>query len=180
MAKGKKKKKPIVRLEMRWGGLFSLALVSFCLMLWMFLLGIWTGQTVLQRPLSLGTASKLAHNISGQIGVGAKSANKKPIEPAAKKSPTPLPKEVKDGSFYALQVSAFQDAARAKKAVSQWHSKGYKAFYLLPPEGSRFHRVFVGHINDLPGAKKMATDIEYKIKSKVFITLIGNNENRYQ
>lgn len=35
------------RIELGWRGLFSLLLVSFCLFLWMFLLGLWAGQTIL-------------------------------------------------------------------------------------------------------------------------------------
>ena len=33
--------------EIGWGGLSGLVVVSFCLLLWMFLLGIWAGQTIL-------------------------------------------------------------------------------------------------------------------------------------
>ncbi len=41
------KKRVVVRLELGWGGLFSLVVVAFCIFLWMFLLGIWAGQTIL-------------------------------------------------------------------------------------------------------------------------------------
>ncbi len=37
----------VVRVELAWGGLFSLAVVVFCVFLWMFLLGIWAGQSIL-------------------------------------------------------------------------------------------------------------------------------------
>ncbi|MBP8037340.1 MAG: hypothetical protein KAY58_01690 [Desulfobulbus sp.] len=35
------------RFEIGWGGMCGLVVVSFCLLLWMFLLGIWAGQTIL-------------------------------------------------------------------------------------------------------------------------------------
>ncbi|ADH86357.1 hypothetical protein [Desulfurivibrio alkaliphilus] len=41
------KKKTVVRVELGWGGLFSLAVVVFCIFLWMFLLGLWAGQSIL-------------------------------------------------------------------------------------------------------------------------------------
>lgn len=33
--------------QLSLGGIVSIAIVSFCLFLWMFLLGIWAGQTIL-------------------------------------------------------------------------------------------------------------------------------------
>ncbi len=44
----KKKKRPLVRFELTSMGLVGLAIVCFCIFLWMFLLGIWVGQSVLQ------------------------------------------------------------------------------------------------------------------------------------
>lgn len=35
------------RIELGWRGMFGLLVVCFCLFLWMFLLGIWAGQTIL-------------------------------------------------------------------------------------------------------------------------------------
>lgn len=45
------------RIELGWRGLFGLLLVSFCLFLWMFLLGLWAGQTIL-LPVDAVTPSK--------------------------------------------------------------------------------------------------------------------------
>ena len=38
------------RFELGWSGMFGLVVVCFCLFLWMFLLGIWAGQTILLPP----------------------------------------------------------------------------------------------------------------------------------
>jgi hypothetical protein len=35
------------RFQLSLGGIAGIAVVSFCLFLWMFLLGIWAGQTIL-------------------------------------------------------------------------------------------------------------------------------------
>jgi hypothetical protein len=53
----RQKKTPLVegkgkpfRIELGWRGMFGLVVVCFCLFLWMFLLGIWAGQTILLPP----------------------------------------------------------------------------------------------------------------------------------
>lgn len=35
------------RFELGWRGMFGVVIVCFCLFFWMFLLGIWAGQTIL-------------------------------------------------------------------------------------------------------------------------------------
>lgn len=47
MAARRGKKKVVVKVELGWAGIFSLAVVVFCIFLWMFLLGIWAGQSIL-------------------------------------------------------------------------------------------------------------------------------------
>jgi hypothetical protein len=50
MARRKSKKKKKIKFELTLGGLLGVGAVLFCIFLWMFLLGIWTGQTVLLPP----------------------------------------------------------------------------------------------------------------------------------
>ncbi|OGQ95695.1 MAG: hypothetical protein A2521_17020 [Deltaproteobacteria bacterium RIFOXYD12_FULL_57_12] len=47
MAGSQRKKKVFVRFELSFWGLLGVAVVCFCIFLWMFLLGIWAGQTIL-------------------------------------------------------------------------------------------------------------------------------------
>jgi len=47
MARSRSRKKKKIKFELTPGGLLGIAAVLFCLFLWMFLLGIWAGQTVL-------------------------------------------------------------------------------------------------------------------------------------
>lgn len=49
MAQKKKKRKPkkTYRFQLTLGGIIGIGVVSFCLFMWMFLLGIWAGQTIL-------------------------------------------------------------------------------------------------------------------------------------
>jgi hypothetical protein len=56
---GARPRKPkAFRIELGWRGMLSLILVCFCLFFWMFVLGIWAGQTILfpQRDSRMGTA----------------------------------------------------------------------------------------------------------------------------
>lgn len=46
--KKRKKQKVLVRIELTLRGLAGLGVVCFCIFLWMFLLGVWTGQDLLQ------------------------------------------------------------------------------------------------------------------------------------
>lgn len=48
MAAQKKRKKTTVRFELTRGGIGSIAIVCFCIFLWMFLFGVWTGQSLLK------------------------------------------------------------------------------------------------------------------------------------
>jgi hypothetical protein len=36
-----------IRFQLTWRGLFGVAMLVFCLFLWMFILGLWAGQTIL-------------------------------------------------------------------------------------------------------------------------------------
>lgn len=58
------KAKPF-RIELGWRGMFSLVLVVICLFFWMFVLGIWAGQTILfpqrgERPVAATASEKTA------------------------------------------------------------------------------------------------------------------------
>jgi hypothetical protein len=47
VAKRKTPKKKKIKFELTLSGLFGIGAVLFCVFLWMFLLGVWAGQTVL-------------------------------------------------------------------------------------------------------------------------------------
>ncbi len=42
-----------VKFELTWSAIGGIGIVCFCIFLWMFLLGVWTGQSLL-LPSSLG------------------------------------------------------------------------------------------------------------------------------
>ncbi|MBB5348794.1 hypothetical protein JWG42_07340 [Desulfoprunum benzoelyticum] len=41
-----------VRFELSWSGVTAIMVVCVCICLWMFVLGVWTGQALLQPPSS--------------------------------------------------------------------------------------------------------------------------------
>lgn len=49
----RKRKKPIkkVKFQVTRSGIAGVGIVCFCLFLWMFLLGVWTGQSLLFSPV---------------------------------------------------------------------------------------------------------------------------------
>lgn len=48
MAAGKKKQAKKYKFELTLGGISGIGVVCFCIFLWMFLLGVWTGQSLLK------------------------------------------------------------------------------------------------------------------------------------
>ncbi|MDX1776184.1 MAG: hypothetical protein R3297_06355 [Desulfobulbales bacterium] len=47
MGRSKRKKKKKIKFEIAPGRLFGVGALLFCIFLWMFLLGVWAGQTIL-------------------------------------------------------------------------------------------------------------------------------------
>lgn len=53
MAVKKKKKPKKIKFELTRTGIAGIGVVCFCLFLWMFLLGVWAGQSILQPNASV-------------------------------------------------------------------------------------------------------------------------------
>ncbi len=188
MAKKKKKaKKKLIAIELSFGGLVGLTVASFCIFLWMFLFGMWTGQSVLSSSDALqktkdsaGFASKVWPQKSNVQTINKKSSTKSSQKKMG--SVASVVKEIpadQGVSFFAVQVSAFRDEQRAVKSVSQWRAREYESFYLMPdgPNGT-FHRVFVGHFDSLAEANTLATKLESAEQRKVFIMLVSADQER--
>ena len=47
VAKSRTRKKKKIKFELSLSGLLGIGAVMFCVFLWMFLLGVWAGQTIL-------------------------------------------------------------------------------------------------------------------------------------
>jgi len=181
-----KKKRPALRVELGWSSLLAVAVVCFCIFLWMFLFGVWTGQTLLTPGND--TAEQI-QEMAGRIWQERGGERRKEIStPRRAKESAPKglvrrkpshkrPDGAAGNSFFALQVAAFRDSAKARKVVLQWRARDYHAFYLPPKSAdSTFYRVFVGHFADMSAAKKRAAEFAKDGKTKYFITLISGEE----
>ncbi|WP_457576052.1 hypothetical protein [Desulfomarina sp.] len=78
MATRKKKAKKL-KFELTRGGLAGLGVILFCLFLWMFLLGVWAGQSLLLPSYGkkVAVVDKNADELSEPLVIHAK---KKPIK----------------------------------------------------------------------------------------------------
>jgi len=175
-----KKKKPAIRFELGWSGLFAIGIVCFCIFLWMFLLGVWTGQTMLDP----GAASSATfHGLAAKFWQDGKSdrSPKKATVAKTTAAVSPVKKRPAAGeSVFTLQVAAFRDETKARKVVLQWRARDYNSFYLAPeqPDG-RYYRVMVGKYQDISEAKKLAAKFSDSRKQKYFIALIPAQEKRF-
>lgn len=85
----KKKKKPgkTFRFQLTLTGILGIGIVCFCLFMWMFLLGVWAGQTILlpaAKPSVTGSAGRAADPPAArtEIEVLDRGAKKKPAADA--------------------------------------------------------------------------------------------------
>lgn len=182
-APNKPQRRFAVRFDMEIGGLVGLAVVSLCIFLWLFLLGVWAGQTVLS-PTSSDSAPML-HQFSTELmppaGQGAPPDEEEGPESAAGpvvQGNLAVKEEARtdEKSFFALQVGAYREKTNAAASAAEWQAKGYEVFSLAPREGSNLTRVFVGRFDDLVAANRMVAEIEEKEKLRAYITLIPAEE----
>jgi len=179
MPPARKKKKSLVQLELGAGGLVMVGIVSFIIFLWMFLLGMWAGQTVLQPDSGEGDGlTGLASKLWSQDQAPAPIESK--VWTDQKNGAITASEELSKETFFTLQVAAFKDPDRASKVVLQWRARDYESFYLPPehPEGT-YYRVFVGNFDSMEKARNMASKLEVAGKEKFLITLLSAPEKRY-
>ena len=58
MATQKKRRQTKIKFELTRTGIGSIAIVCFCIFLWMFLLGVWAGQSLLKPSAPVITGFK--------------------------------------------------------------------------------------------------------------------------
>ena len=189
MARSRTRKKKKIKFEVTLNGLFAIGAVLFCIFLWMFLLGIWSGQTVLtsgkyemsetnKTPAKVVQVETIKAEKVKEKAVPSPASQKeekqeKAVQVKAEKVKPGIADEEEDPSYFAVQVGAFKDKDLAVKAVKSWQTKGYKSFS-REPEGpdDKFTRVYVGRFDNMDAAKKQAATLEKKEKVKPFIVLV--------
>ena len=174
----------VVRFELGLLGMFTLTLVTGCILFWMFIIGIWAGQTILQ-PAPGEEKSPLA-KLAGALHPGnqatvetvASLEQKKNMPPEPGTAPETAPPSgaewaEAEPSFFAIQISAVREQDRAAQDVAQWRGRGYEAFS-VPPEDKDdpFIRIYVGKFDKLADANQLLAKLEKEEKVKAYIALL--------
>lgn len=192
MAAANGKKGYTIKFELSLSGLLGVVVVCFCIFLWMFLLGLWAGQTGLISGVSFSAPPAIP--AAAKLGASRNKVEEAPVvaptpEPESAPAPEPVasaplleapvaavppavptaPPEAVDKAevavFYAIQVGAFKDSKHVEEALKVWRTLGYKPF-LRPPVGANEHltKVYLGHFADADTARKEAEILARKEK----------------
>lgn len=79
MATRRRKQAKKIKFELTRSGIAGIAVISFCLFLWMFLLGVWAGQSLLLPSYGkkVSVVDKNVNQLSDAIII---KADKKPVK----------------------------------------------------------------------------------------------------
>lgn len=181
--KKRKKRRFTIRFDLGIGGVFGLGIVSFCIFLWMFLLGVWSGQTVL-LPSEPGKGPAMLTRMASDLWLQGKSTLQEGIdsgleavgghavEKKLRSAKSVIAEDSTEPSFFSLQVASFRDKKKAHRSVLGWQARGHEAFYVLPEEDSSFYRVFIGKFDKLAEANALSSSLEEDENVRAYITLL--------
>ena len=156
----KKKGKFAIRLEIGLGGMLGLGVLVFCIFLWMFLLGIWAGQTILSP-----TTADNKINAMTRLAADIWQKGKEPLNQLGSGN--------EEKSFFTLQIGAFRDPAKAAEMVKKWQLRGYPVFSIAgAADENSLNRVFIGKFENLAAANAKAAALENSDKIRAYITLL--------
>jgi len=201
MAASPNKKGFSIKFDLSIGGLLGVGVVCFCIFLWMFLLGVWAGQTGLISGMSFPTQV-----VTPDPGKGEAAKRKAPpapvVAPVLEPPPAPVapPEAVAPGPaalavappapsaqliapskprakasespFYAIQVGAFRDSKNVEDELRVWRARGYEAFSRPPGENEHLTKVYIGHYPDAATARKKESVLAKKRKFSPLIVMI--------
>lgn len=164
--------------------MIGLGIVCFCIFLWMFLLGVWSGQTVL-LPSAPGKGPDMLTRMASDLwqqgkmnlpeGPGPQAEGPEEETGPGREMPTAsavTAEEQPEPSFFTLQVGSFRDKKKAERDVLGWQAKGQDAFYLPPEEGTDAFRVFIGRFEKLAEANGVAARLESDEDVRAYVTLL--------
>ncbi len=181
--KKRKKRRYTIRFDLGVGGVFGLGIVSFCIFLWMFLLGVWSGQTVL-LPSEPGKGPAMLTRMASDLWLQGKSTLQEGIDSGleavgahgvgkeGQSAKNVVGEDSSEPSFFSLQVASFRDKKKAHRSVLGWQARGHEAFYLAPEDDSSFYRVFIGNFDKLADANALSASLEEDENVRAYITLL--------
>jgi hypothetical protein len=166
------------------GGMLGVGVVCFCIFLWMFLLGVWSGQTVL-LPSTPGKGPDMLTRMASELWQQGKATVREglvppPVEQVDEAGPGKDASGANgvsaegptEPSFFSLQVGSFRDKKKAQRDVLGWQAKGRDAFFLPPEEGADAFRVFIGRFEKLAEANEVAASLESEEEVRAYVTLL--------
>ena len=177
-AKNRRKRKIAFCFELGLGGLCGLFTIVFCVFLWMFLLGVWAGQTVLLPAGSADTVQTLNNFASDlwqrgqQMDSEARVVVSPPLHQMGKKQVIGVDQE--ESSVFSLQMSTHDSQEEAHQEVLNWQSRGEDSFVLPPKAGENRYRVFIGRFENLTEANAKVDEFEDDMQIQACITLLCN------
>lgn len=182
MARSRKQRRFAINFELGIFGFMGLGIVTFCIFLWMFLLGIWAGQTVLlpeAGSATKGGLTKLATSIlQKQATMGAKlkagAGNGEAADEEGAGSPVKTG-SAKEASYFSLQVAEFPEEKKAMLAMSTWRARGHESFYIKADDETGLYRVYVGKYEDISQAYNKVAEFESQ-NQRVYITLLPGSK----
>ena len=166
--KTRKKKAATFRIELGWPGIAGIGVVIFCLFLWMFLIGIWAGQTILLPPGKQKSTSSTVATITDKAKV---RVQKEQVQHQPEPPQPPRERAVDIIRPRAVKKRMGQRVGSAQKGQNQ---------ALLPKPGKEkvkhYFTIQVGAYRDGALARRTAADLKKKY-GKVFLipALEGND-----
>lgn len=137
----------------------------------MFLLGIWSGQTILSPAAPDNNINALARLTADLWEKGKMAAPVNHGNEILSGLPTVEKEEV--DSLFTLQVGAFRDSGKAVEMVKKWRKRGYTVFS-MPGDAAEesLNRVFIGKFKNLADANAKAAALENSDNIRAYITLL--------
>lgn len=201
MASKGKKDRRIYQFEISRGGLVTIGIAAFGVLLWMFIFGIWVGRDLFSsvnkefesmtlpsatqdgqqleehKPLPPVTTQQgealLEQELSqdGQPVPGSEESGDLQAEEATGTEKTKPSPKV----FYTLQVASLRDAAKAEELKAVWEKKGYGVFIVKGeiPRAGVWYRVQIGRFSTVSDANSTADRIAEKEHTRLFITTVS-------
>lgn len=199
MTASPKKKGFSIKFDLSIGGLLGVGVVCFCIFLWMFLLGVWAGQTGLISGMSFPSQATGPAAVKGEApkrkipqppevapvmepptAVTPEVAAPAPVPvavavpPAPEKVVAPVEPKAKapQSPYYAIQVGAFRASKNVEDELQVWRARGYEPFSQPPGENEHLTKVYIGHYPDAAAARKQAATLAKKRKISPIIVRI--------
>lgn len=201
MASKGKKDRRIYQFEISRGGLVTIGIAAFGVLLWMFIFGIWVGRDL----FSSVNKEFESMTVPSATQDGQQLEEHKPLPPVTtqqgealleqglSQDGQPVPGSGESGDlqaeettgtgktkpspnlFYTLQVASLRDAAKAEGLRAVWEKKGYEVFIVKGeiPRAGVWYRVQIGRFSTVSDANSAADRIAEKEHTRLFITTVS-------